>query len=303
MSTRRKVVNNHKIKAFTSFGRAPTLEQVWLDYQYHKPLSAVTERNYEQRLRTHLGDWLKLPVTSITPAMVQTRHSGIKGASMADSTMRTLRALLVHADKRFEAAGKMLFRKHLPTRILSRKWFGDKPRTKILTPSEVSHLTQTLMGREPNAIDTLVLLLLFTGLRKHQVIDCEWSDVDFEHQTIRIKSVEIPLSVQASALLTRLDPNSKSAKFVFANHRGDKPICAANKSIDISARDTGVSFSLDDLSRTFKKMAEDVGTTESVLRRLLGRAIQKGDTAYGTERLRASAQKICDALLRSEGRL
>ena len=81
-----------------------TLRQVWVDYQKTRKLKATTLRNYEQRLRVHLGDWLDIPIEQITKDMCEDRHRLIQAQSMANSTMRTLRALLHYAGFKYEDA-------------------------------------------------------------------------------------------------------------------------------------------------------------------------------------------------------
>lgn len=70
-----------------------TLKKVWEDYRQTRRLRETTVRNYDLRLTRCCSDWLDLPISQITRDMVQDRHASIKGEAMANSTMRTLKAL------------------------------------------------------------------------------------------------------------------------------------------------------------------------------------------------------------------
>ncbi|MFN8554378.1 MAG: hypothetical protein U0103_23115 [Candidatus Obscuribacterales bacterium] len=280
------------------FNKIPTLREVWADYQYYKHLSGLTLKNYNSRLENHLPDWLDLPVRNITSAMIEQRHAAIISKSSADATMRLLRALLQHVQDRYEQVGKVLFLRQLPTKILnkSRKWHVGKACTICISREQRLVLIEALRNKELSVAGEAVLFALFTGLRKAQVLNLRWRDINSTSESVNLNGSTIPLSKQSMQILSRLRQRTSYSAFVFANAAGTKPIVTLDKTIALISRSSGVRFCLDDLRRTFRQVADEVDVSRSVLRELLALSRQPGDCEHSLERLRFSAQKICDAL-------
>jgi integrase len=177
---------------------------------------------YDGTIRGHLKDWLKLPLRSISPAMVEARHREIqKQVAQADATRRKEREAKrkAAAKKKGEAyvppaeptvvvnghatangcmvalrtvwnyaAGRVPDLPRSPTGILKRQWFDVAPRERHVKADDMAafYAAVAAMKKENRQAHDYILLLMFTGLRRGEAAGLRWSDVDFKGRVIRL---------------------------------------------------------------------------------------------------------------------
>ena len=98
----------------------------------------------------------------------------------------------------------------------------SKPR-RFLTDIECGWL----LGNTPPELYPIFFTFLNTGMRRAELVNLEWSDISFEHKTIKIQRKpfwlpktgerEIPMSVELSSVLDKLPRRSN---FVFTDKNG-----------------------------------------------------------------------------------
>jgi integrase len=213
-----------------------TLRSVWREYAKTRHLKPATLKNYSHRLNYCLKDWLDIPISTITKDMVEERHRSIKGGAMANSTMRTLRALLAYAEVKYTDADGNPILKHNPVKRLSevRAWHRDKRRTSVLRLHQLRAWFSAVMQLDNATMRDFLITLLLTGMRRCEAISLKWDQVDLEYGVINLKDTKngddfvLPLSDFVWDLLKIRRFGSKS-EYVFPGPKRDKPITAACK--------------------------------------------------------------------------
>lgn len=301
-----------------SGNRIVTLRQVWADYQITRTLKPVTVRNYEQRLGL-LRDWLDIPVTAITRDMVEQRHRSINGNATANSTMRTLRALLHYAAIKYEHEDGSPLIKNNPVRRLSelRAWHRDKKRKTSLAIRQLRGFFEGCFALNNTTMRDFLITILMTGMRRGEAINLRWSpdpDQILAHVDLDLGVIHhpdpkngepttLPISDYIWRLLS-LRKLGKRGEFVFPGTSPDKPFTAAWNSFDTVRAACGMNFALHDLRRTFCTVADELDMKEQLVQQLMNHKPDSQTEDYtcrSVERLRRATQRVTDAILHYAG--
>ena len=288
---------------------APTLARVWADYQTTRHLKASTPKNYEKRLRTHVPEWMVLPIDKITKRMCEEKHREINGNANANSTMRTVRALLFFAIAKYEnQAGDSLISVNPVTRLTElRQWHKDKRRKTIIPFAQLKPFYKAIWSLENHTARDYMLTLLFTGLRSFECACLRWEQVNVQAGTITIlESVAkngdqhtIPMCTYLWKVMQVRKLNS-SSPYVFPGKMKTTHISTIQKSYKSVKQRSGVKFTLHDIRRTFISIADDLDVKDGVVKELVNHRrsdVTEGYTIRSTERLRRATQKISDHML------
>lgn len=307
-----QTIENNSMSAETKIS-VPTLRKVWTDYQKSRKLKQTTIRNYNQRLNRYLTDWLDLPVTELSKNMIEDRHRSIKGEATANSTMRTLKALLHYAAKRYETVDGEPILKTNPVYRLSevRGWHKDRRRTTLIRMQQLRPWFQAVFSLENHTSRDFLLLLIFTGMRKSEGANLRWQYVDLESGIITIPSdltktgeeYVFPLSDYVWTLL-KVRRFYAQSEWVFPGAYKDRPTSGAFNSYYTVVERSGVKFSPHDLRRSFVTIADELEIKSEVVKALVNHKssdVTEGYTVRSVERLRRATQKITDAILYHAG--
>ena len=104
----------------------------------------------------------------------------------------------------------------------------NNARERYLSPEEVQRLHLALERSDNTQLKYIVALLLLLGLRKRELLDAKWQDVDLERRNWYIpmsksgKARNVPISAKALALLQQL-PRWKDCDYVVPNPDTKKP--------------------------------------------------------------------------------
>ena len=288
---------------------APTLRKVWSDYQNSRKLKEATLRNYNQRLSGYLSDWLDLPVNRITKDMVEDRHRSIKGEATANSTMRTLKALLHYAARKYENSDGEPYLKNNVVHRLSevRAWHKDRRRQTLVRANQLKPWFQAVFSLENHTSRDFFLLLIFTGMRKGEAANLRWEYVDLQSGIITLpasitKTHEeyiFPLSDYVWTLL-RVRRFFAQSAWVFPGAYKDRPTSGAFNSYSTICERSGVKFSPHDLRRTFITIGDELEIKTEVIKALVNHKtadMTEGYTIRSVERLRRATQRITDAII------
>jgi integrase len=299
--------------------RGVTLKEVLEHFLSVRNLRANTRKSYRNMIPRSLGDWLDLPVAAITRDMVVQRHldlrkptrQGTSGEVQANIVMRVLGTLLNFAAANYEIDDKPIILIN-PVKKLSynRQWYPEGRRQRIIPDHKMADWYDAVISLKYKKIKDYLLLLLFTGLRRVEGASLRWEDVDFASKVITIraeiaknkKEHRLPLSDFLETLLKTRYLERDSSEFVFPGRGACGHIVDSDCVFAGVAKRSGCPFTLHDLRRTFLTMAERLGFSYVVLKKLANHS-GRNDTTFGyivvdTERLREPMQKITNELLR-----
>jgi integrase len=286
-----------------------TLRDAFADYvRIRRNLSERSRYDYESNLRRNLGDWLDLPLASITSSMCLERHALIgvtKGTSGANTTMRVLRAIYNCTAATYDEMPPNPVLKLSQTRA----WYRERRRRTVIRLHELPRWYAAVMELENETMRDYLRLLLFTGLRRSEGLNLRWSDVDFGNRILTIPDTKnhepltLPLSDFLFALLNNRRTADPNGEWVFASHRTDKHFQDPKKAVKRVIESSGVTFMLHDLRRTFITVAESLDIPAYALKALLNHKDRSDVTAgyiiLDAERLRRPMQAISDFLIRA----
>lgn len=299
--------------------RAISLGDTFNDYlTARKALKPRTVYDYQRAMKQYFGDWLNKPIIKITKEMVETKHTKLgkaHGGAQANQGMRTLRAVLNFAARKYEDAdGRSLLAQNPVNRLSHiRAWYRVDRRQTVIKAHDLPAWYRAVMALQVNHVFSKAevardyfLLLLFTGLRRQEATRLRWDRVDLKGRTLTVTDTKnhqdhtLPLS---DFLYDLLDERKKMTEsdYVFPGDGKTGHLVEPRKQMLKVTKESGVSFTLHDLRRTFITVAESLDIPAYALKRLLNHKMTNDVTAgyivANTERLRKPMQMITDYLL------
>ncbi len=295
-----------------------TLADVLGNYLARGTLKASSVEFYKTLIRKHLGDWLSRGVGSIKSIEVLERHREISSTSgnyAANATMMVLRALLRYARAALprRADGSRVV-DEIATDVLTeaRAWNARTRRTRHLSPTGVSAYWTVLEGlpSQEGALGLRVLLL--TGLRKGELLNLRWRDVDLDRRILHIRDSKTgsfvkPIGPHVAAILHERYRHQKPAPadFVLGVRNLETPMATASKRFAAALNDETLKISPHDLRRTYISFGEAIDLSAYTLKRLVNHAT-RGDVTGGyiqisDARLAGAADRVEEAILTAIG--
>jgi len=288
-------------------------------------LKASTLASYRKYLTSVFADWIDKPFIAITRDKISQRHAQVSresGPAHADNAMRTLRAILNFAMVQFEGEdGERPMAENPVARLSQTKaWNRVKRRTTVIAEHQLRPWFEAILKLRhgpPDSQDALVadylLLLVLTGLRRSEAAGLKWGQVDLEGRTFTLTDEQtknrqphtLPLSDYLIELLRRRQGRSGKSPFVFPGPGESGHLVEPRPQMRRITAESGVSFILHDLRRTFATVAESLDIPAYALKRLLNHTMRSDVTAgyliITPERLREPMQRITDFFLRAGG--
>lgn len=280
-------------------------------------LKASTIQDYRNTFKTYLGDWLNKALRDISKDMVEMRFRkiGENSPAQANKVMRNFRAVFNYAMIKYEDSnGDSIFKTNPVNRISQlRMWYRVNRRVTYIKPynlapwyEAVMNLSNDLIAPNRETIRDYLLFVLFTGLRRREATALTWNRVDFKDRTFTVIETKnhtdhtLPLTDFLFDMLAVRKANAVN-QYVFPNEFGTGMLNEPKKQIQRVVQESGVSFSMHDLRRTFITIAESLDISAYALKRLLNHKMTNDVTAgyiiTDVERLRTPMQKITDFIL------
>ncbi|WP_424547042.1 tyrosine-type recombinase/integrase [Shinella zoogloeoides] len=268
-------------------------------------LSAHTVQNYTRTAKLYLKAWRKKPINEITRQMVLKRHQELSaeiGKTTANNVMRHLRSVY-----NFAAATHDEFPPN-PVQILTqaRAWHREQRRQTLVTALDLPSWWKAVMA-EPEHSRDFLLMALFTGMRRGELMALRWDNVDLKARTLHLPKTKngdplnLPLSTFLAELLTERFERADASPYVFPGPGKGGHLVETKKFLLRVSAGSGVSFTLHDLRRTFITIAESLDVPYYALKRLLNHRatgdVTGGYIVVNAERLRGPVEQVAKRIL------
>ncbi|PTW50585.1 tyrosine-type recombinase/integrase [Rhodovulum kholense] len=268
-------------------------------------LSPITVGSYKRTANLYLKAWRTKPLHEITRQMVLAKHQEIakaRGEVTANNVMRHLRSVC-----NFVSAAQDDFPPN-PVLILSqaRAWYRERRRQTVVTALDLPMWWKAVMA-EPDYSRDFLLTVLFTGMRRSEVLGLRWENIDLRAKTLHLPSTKngdpltLPLSDFLHDLFTKRAEGGVASPWVFTGLGKAGHLIETKKFLARVTAGSGVSFTLHDLRRTYITIAESLDVPHYALKRLLNHR-SSGDVTGGyivinAERLRGPVEKVAQRIL------
>lgn len=273
-----------------------TLQRVFRDYSQSKHnIKSSTMKNYNSLMDNYLNDWKKKPLGEISRDMVEQRHRDIgKGSkkfkaspTRANTTFRLVRALFNYAMGQYEdSKGEPLFLHNPVVRITSQKlWFKEKIRQGVVMKYDLKKWYEGVMKlpqQDDNVhIDTsaevvrdFLIFAMFSGLRRNEVLEMKWSDIDFRNHSFTLEDTKnneshsLPLNFKLDEVLERRK-NDSDNPYIFQGLKPNSHLHPPKRQMARARELVGFDFTNHDLRRTFETMAYRLNFNKYTLDKLI----------------------------------
>ena len=278
------------------------LAEVLERYFDGRDLKPLTVKDYRYKLKLGFSDWLKKPINSITEDMVLKRQKMIsqeKGNTTANTTMRVLRLT-------FNYAIAVGITDSNPVSILSkvRLWHKNKRKDQIIPSAQLKAWHESVETLPNQKAKAYLLLALYMGFRREELLKIEWSHVDISAKTIKVYDSKNrtdliqPIPEHMMPYINALKINTGFSKWVFPGILPGKHMTVPIRPIKSVIQSSGVDFSSNDCRRTFCTIAEAVNLPMSMIKRLMNH-VTTNDVTGGyiiteEETLRLAINKVAD---------
>ena len=284
--------------------------ETWLENHAKENIKrwAQDERRYELYIKPHLGN---MKLSSITPdAIIKWRNKLTKqkkqrGTGEFLSKGLIHRAFIVLSSVFSKAAPQ------IPNPCFQVKKYKANTRTIFLKSDELNYFFTALNDpATPDYLRDYLLLSLYTGARKSNVLAMNWNHIDLSlklwsipgDQMKNTEPMVIPLLDQVVAILQRRK-KAASSVFVFPSPRESKTghFMEPKKAWKSLLKRAGLpgTYRLHDLRRTMGSWQAITGTSTKIIGASLGHKSEQATAHYAhltIEPVRAAMQRAADAM-------
>lgn len=263
----------------------PTLEEAFLNYQFHKELKPRTLSDYNIVINKHLEDWKHLKLDAISRSMIQTKHTSLSQSSKAQANMamRVFRAIYNYSVEYYlDQNDKPILDAHNPVKSLSAKnaWNKIRRRKTYINEDQLPDWIKAVFefkdrGQKTHTNRDFLLTLILTGFRREECESLLWNNVDLKHgyiTSIDPKNGEphkLPMGDFLFALLKKRKRMIQDV-WVFPSAKSESGhIVNISKVRDKINAASGVKFTFHDLRRTFGSIAENLDYGRYTIKKLL----------------------------------
>ena len=157
-----------------------------------------------------------------------------------------------------------------------RKLRQDNQRKRYLSPEEEARLMSALVGRRVH-LRPLVLLAINTGMRRGELLNLAWRNVDFSRSLIYVTNTKtghdraVPMNSVVRDNLLALREESGGFEYVFTNLRTGSRLTDVKKSFVAACREAQIEdFHFHDLRHTTGTRLADSGSDAFAIAEVLG---------------------------------
>ncbi|MDP2361421.1 MAG: tyrosine-type recombinase/integrase [bacterium] len=278
-------------------------------------LSRKTVKDYQSHVARHLSRWAGTrPLIHVRRKEVTALHQSLGqrcGHCAANRVLAFLRAALNRAIREHEL--------DMPNPAAGVRFYREEARTRRLFPEELPAFFQAVRDESSEDVRDFLLLALYTGARKGNLLAMRWEDISFPRavwivpagQSKNGRELQVVLSSHALELLEARRQGVDSP-FVFPGREGGR-ISAdpaqprsghmANPKVGwerVLTRAGLCGLRMHDLRRSLASFQIDTGTPLEVIQKTLGHESKATTEIYArlaTGPVRASLEKATAAML------
>ena len=162
----------------------------------------------------------------------------------------------------------------------------DGKKDRFLTQEETHRLFDAVQQSSNSMLQFIIPMLILTGARKREVLDCRWEDLDLDKRQWRIPTTKagrpryVPLSNGVITLLANV-PHDESVPWVFANPKTKKPYQSIFATWNVARKQAGLSdVRIHDLRHSFASFLVNAGRSLYEVQRILGHTQIKTTQRY-----------------------
>jgi integrase len=281
----------------------PTVQQLFDNYiEGHAKQRCVRIYDMEGDFRRYMLDWASRKHSSITRLDTQSKLNDIHkkhGPSAANHMLILMRAVFNWNIKTGIITGENPWG-HL-------KQFKIQSRERFLKPDEVQRLFAQLEKTTHHDVRDFVLLCLYTGARRMNVLSMRWSEVDLKMGTWKIPRTKngdwqiVPLTEKALAVLQHRTPKQNS-DWVFAAKDPSRHLVEPKRGWYAILDAAGIeNFRLHDLRRTLGSYMAMSNQSLKMIGSALGHRSSGATEIYAriaNDSLRSAMQQAQDNMLK-----
>lgn len=285
-----------------------------------KPLSDRSKADIRRHLKTNFSDWAERPITELSRDKVRRRYTeiGRRSHAQANQAMRVLSALVNYARGIYrDAEGQPVIIDN-PVDVVrdTSIQYADRERDTRVPLDRVGAFYAGLEATRCDPDESLskrvkasaAVVLMLTGLRKSDVVERQWSDVDLDDGALTVADSKhreprlFPLPEQAIDLLRDLQELT-GGKWVFPSDSGKKPLDDLRPGMRRALEAIDQHVAPHDLRRTYTDVADALEVDPLIAELLSNRkgpaysALRTRNKHYASKdltRFREKAQAIAD---------
>lgn len=245
----------------------------------HKKTWKDDKRKIEKHL---LPRWGNMSMKAITKTDIANLHAeiGQHAKYEANRTVNLISTL-------FELAKKWGYLDEIypnPTKHI--KMFKEEKRDRWVSKEEIPALMAAIKAESNLYARMAILLYLFTGARKSELLHAKWSDIDWNRKELRLEDSKagrihyIPLSTPAIDLLQSV-PKIEDNPYIFPGHVKGKHLVNISKPWNRIRKHAGLeSVRLHDLRRTVGSWLAQSGNSLHLIGEVLNHSNQRTTAVY-----------------------
>jgi len=134
-----------------------------------------------------------------------------------------------------------------------------------------------LFEAAPLYLKNIMIVALYTGMRRGEVLNLRWENVDFEERTIKIVETKdnedrtVPMNSEVFNLLYALRSKNGKSEYVFPNPKTGKPYVDIKRAFNNACRKAGIEdLHFHDLRHTFASRLVRSGCDLNTVKDLMG---------------------------------
>jgi integrase len=224
---RASMIRAEKLKGITASNKAArdkqkwTLNNIWKEYQtYKSDLKCITgdKYRYNKYIKDKFGDKTPDQIMPLDIDKIKTKLQKTLKPQTVKHILVQIRRIINFGVSR-QLCNGLSFSIEMPK-------FDNKV-TEDLSKEQLNRLLSVLEKEENRDVADIMKLALFTGLRKSEILNLQWEDIDFNHGFIFIRDPKgkvkqnIPINKSTKEILHNRHQN-KTAAYVFPSKTGLK---------------------------------------------------------------------------------
>jgi len=273
-----------------------TFEELFYEYmeRYSKPHKKSWEFD-DREVRKFLSHWFTRKVSSITKQEIGKLHDKLgreNGMYQANRVLERIRAM-------FNKAIEWGWDGTNPS--IGIKKFREKSRDRFIQPDELPRFHAALAQEKNDTARDYILMSLYTGARKSNVLAMQWDEVNWERGEWRIEEtkngdpVTLPLVPAAIELLERRRRMTNSP-WVFPNAQGTAHYADPKKAWKRVLNTAGITdLRIHDIRRTLGSYQAITGASLPIIGKSLGHKSQQATAIYS----RLNLDPVRESLVRA----